>query len=76
MDYMVLLGYVKMKAGYFELIASIAKALPACGLQGPKSYLLYQPDSVALHSSQYTFEHTLIISKCILSISGSPPWYF
>ena len=64
-DYMVLLGYVKMKTGYFELIASIAKALLACGLQCPKAYLLHQSDSVALHSSQYTFEHTLIINKRI-----------
>ena len=30
--YMVLLGYVKMKAGYFELIASIAEGVSAHGL--------------------------------------------
>ena len=51
-----------MKAGYFELFASIAKGVLARGLVLNRTCCIDLPDCIA---SQYISEHTIIINKHI-----------
>ena len=74
-DYKVLLGCnLKIKACYFQLIASKTKGMLARGLVLAVSRDLH--DCIASHGSQYTSRHTLIYvlykaEKLSVSLHGS-----